>query len=466
MTATYRKLLALAIPATLSVAIDPLATTIDTVLIGQQNADWLAPFGSGNAILSSVVFSLNFLVYTVSARVAQAFGQQDKQLLHRETATALAVALLLGLIAAPILALLTEPLLSHVMGLSGEVHSDAKDYYHLRLAGLPLTLLASAMVGAARGYQRLMASVAIIGASTLVNGLVTYLCLFVWHTGLWGAALGTTLSFAASVLVGWFVLKGYDPLLGIKDLAPFRWHNGRISLVTVGWQDFGKDAKYQLVRSLILNTTFFSATVVCAQESTLALAGHQLIYQIMLVVGCFLDGTAVSANTLGGEAIGKQDYKGWWQISTKSIHLVIGIAAVLFAILFTLRPEALALFSDDKDLLLSTLPAFTLYVAFIPILGIAYQLDGILFGAKMFRENMIAVAIAVGLGYFPTLAFGFWHNGLTAELGPSSFARGALWWVWLSINSFAIVRVLAGGYFFWQSAKADYRVVKAHRLTA
>lgn len=461
MNATYRKLLALAIPATLSVAIDPLATTIDTVLIGQKNASWLASFSSGNAILSSVVFSLNFLVYTVSARVAQAFGQQDKQLLHRETATALAVALLLGLIAAPILALLTEPLLTQVMGLSGEVRADAEDYYLLRLAGLPLTLLASAMVGAARGYQRLMASVAIIAASTIVNGLVTYLCLFVWQTGLWGAALGTTLSFAASITVGWFVLKSCDPLLGLKDLVPLRWQNGKLSLIMVGWQDFSKDAKYQLIRSLILNATFFTATVACAREDTLALAGHQLIYQIMLVVGCFLDGTAVSASTLGGEAIGKKHYKEWWQISTKSIHLVIAIAFILFGILYSFMPETLALFSDDKALQRSTLPAFTLYVVFIPILGIAYQLDGILFGAKMFREAMLGVAIAVAAGFIPPLLY--WK---TAGEGGAGGSLGALWWVWLSISSFAIVRMLATGYYFWQSSKADYQIVKAYRLEA
>lgn len=451
---SYRKLLALAVPATLSVAIDPLAATIDTVLIGQKNADWLAPFSSGNAILSTVVFSLNFLIYTVSARVAQAYGQQDPKLLHRETATALAVAVLLGIISMVALIAGKAPLLEGVMELSGPALSQAEDYYLIRLIGLPLALLASAMIGVLRGFQELRATVIIIGAATIVNGVVSLICLYGFGTGVWGAALGTTLSFAASVVIGWFILKRCDPLLRLGDISPLRYDQqaGGLQWVKLDWQDFGRDAKFQLLRSLLLNSTFFTATVLCARGGNLTLGGHQLIYQIMLLVGCFLDGMAVSASTLGGEAIGKTHYRTWWQLATRSLVLATGLSIMLAAIIIASHHEIIALFTADAAMQQHVAAGFHYYIYAIPILGLAYQLDGIMFSGKMFKEAAIGLLIAVLGFYAPTALLGI-------ERMPDTLAV-----VWLAIGMLGLGRSLTGGYFLWRSAQQDFALIKAYRL--
>lgn len=459
----YRKLIVLAVPATLSVAIDPLAATIDTMLIGQKNADWLAPFSAGNAILSSVVFSLNFLVYTVSARVAQAYGKRDAALLHKETLTALAVAVGLGVIATLLLVVLKTPLLTKVMELSGPALSQAEDYYLLRVAGLPLALLASAMVGALRGIQELTATVVIIGAATVVNAAVSALCLFGLGTGVWGAALGTSLSFAVSVVIGWLVLKRSNPALRLSDLVPPGLVPTRRGLAgtKVGsvsgywqdvWQGFGQDAKFQLIRSLLLNATFFSATVLCARAGNLALGGHQLIYQLMLVVGCFLDGLAVSAVTVGGEAIGQNDYEAWWRMALRSMVLVVGLSLLLTAVLHVGHHQVLTAFTADTAMHQAVHRAFHIYIYSIPLLGLAYQLDGLLFSAKMFRQAAIGLGIAAGLFYLPTIAIGYGPLGDYLALA------------WLAIGMLGLGRFAAGAYFLRQAAKGDFALVRANQL--
>lgn len=455
-----RKLIVLAVPATLSVAIDPLAATIDTVLIGQKNADWLAPFSAGNAVLSSVVFSLNFLVYTVSARVAQAFGKRDPALLHKETVTALAVAVGIGVIATLLLLVLKNPLLTEVMELRGAALAEAKSYYLIRVAGLPLTLLASAMVGALRGIQQLNATAVIIGVTTLVNAIVSYICLFVIGTGVWGAALGTSLSFLVSVIIGWLVLKRSNPRLQLIDLVPpglgaalwVKEPGDAKSYWRDVWQGFGQDAKFQLCRSLLLNATFFSATVLCARAGTEALGGYQLINQISLMMGCFLDGLAVSAVTVGGEAIGKNDYEAWWQMALRSLVLVVGLAALLAAGLLIGHQQVLAAFTADTAVHAAVDRGFDIYIYFLPLLGLVYQLDGLLFSAKMFRQAAIGLFIALTLFYLPAVVIGY---------GPMA---DKLALAWLAIGMLGLGRFVSGAYFLRAAAKDDFALVRANQL--
>lgn len=452
MPSLTRKLLLLAVPATLSVAIDPLAATIDTILIGQKNADWLAPFSSSNSILATAVFSLNFLVYTVSARVAQAYGQRDPELLHRETKAALSIAVLIGVLATALLFVAKGPLLSMVMALEGETLVAAESYFGIRLLGLPLALLASAMVGTLRGYQRLTATVWVIGAATIVNAVVSYVCLFIWNTPVWGAALGTSLSFVASVIVGWFALKDCDPMLRFKDLLPFSFEGSGAKWVAIDWQDFGRDALFQLLRSVLLNVAFFSATVMCAQASAQTLGGHQLVYQFMLLVGCFLDGMAVSVSTLGGEAIGERDYRRWQKLVNLSLVLAFGISVIITAIVLATHHEIIALFTSDPAMQQHVADGFHIYAYSIPILGLAYQYDGILFSAKMFREAAIGLAIALALFYVPTL---IWPLGLSI----STLAQ-----VWLAIGLLGVGRVLSSYYFIRRAYQDDFALVKSYRL--
>lgn len=443
----HKKLLAMAVPATLAVMMGPIAATIDTIVVGQWNGEWLAPFAAGNAVINTVQHGLNFLVYAVSARVAQAFGQQDRGLLHRETVTGLALALLLGLVSLVALAATETLLLTGLMGLEGPLLSEASGYFDWRLPGLPLMLMSSAAIGVLRGYQQMSATVVMVVASTIVNAGLSYACLYHWGTGLWGAALGTTVSFFVSVAVGWLYIKRHDSELRLRQILPTQSLHKLID-----WQSFTGDAKYQFIRSMLLNGALLGMTAICSHAGTMTLAGHQILYQVMVVVACVLSGLALSASSMGGEAIGQGRYRAWRKMCNASLELNFAISVlVAIALLLTEHPM-LRLFTSDVALQEFTAPTYHLYVLMVPLFGLLYQMEGILYGPKMFKYVAMSLVYSAALLFVPAL------------LLARAAGHDTLWAVWLAFGVLNLGRLAVNGYNYWRAAQQDYRLVKAHKL--
>lgn len=453
---SYKKLLMTALPATLAVLMGPIAATVDTIVIGQRDGDWLGPFAAGNAVMNSFYHSLNFLVYAVSARVAQAYGQKDGELLRRETITGLSLALMLGLASFAILAIFKPQFLGVLMGLSGTPYHQAAEYFDARLPGVPFMLVSSAAIGILRGYQQMSATVVMVAASTLINAGLSYACLFWWGTGLWGAGFGTTVSFVASVAIGWYYISGqsqtnrqvrHSQPLRLRDTLPTR--NSR---KLIDWRSFSGDAKYQLIRSFTLNGTLMGMTAICSHASTTAVAGTQIIYQVMVVVACLLSGLAVSVSALGGEAIGQNNYSGWWQLCNRSLVMTVVISLAVAALLALLEQPLLIMFTGDAALRASTLPTLRLYIAMVPLFGLLYQMEGILYSAKMFKYVAMSLILSGTLLFVPALL-------IAQQLGFST-----LWSVWFAFGMLNTGRLLVNGYNYWRAWQKDFRLVKAYRL--
>lgn len=443
----HKKLLAMAVPATLAVMMGPIASTIDTIVVGQRNGEWLAPFAGGNAVINTVQHGLNFLVYAVSARVAQAYGQKDPQLLHRETVTGLALALVLGLCSMVIMAICEGPLLTGLMGLSGPLLGEASSYFTWRLPGLPLMLMSSAAIGVLRGYQQMTATVVMVVASTAINAGLSYACLYLWDTGLWGAAFGTTVSFFVSVAVGWLYIKRHDAELRLTQILPTKTLNKLID-----WQSFSGDAKYQFIRSTLLNGTLLGLTAICSHAGTMTVAGHQILYQIMVVVACILSGLALSASSMGGEAIGQGRYDEWRTMCNASLQLNFAISVFVALALYLTAEPMLALFTSDTALRDYTAPTYDLYILMVPLFGLLYQMEGILYGPKMFKYVAMSLIYSALLFFAPAL------------LLARSAGHDTLWAAWFAFGALNLGRLAVNGYNYWRAAQHDYRLVKAHKL--
>lgn len=447
MSTSYQKILAVALPATLAVMMGPIASTVDTILIGQREGAWLAPFAASNAIMNSFYHSLNFVLFATSARVAQAYGQNDKQLLHRENVTGLTLALLLGLASVAILVLFEGPFLEGLMGLSGPNLALATEYHNARLLGVPFTLLASAAIGILRGYQNMSWTVVMVVCATVFNSVFTYLCLFVWDLGLWGAGLSTSLSFMVSFGLGFLFIRKRDALLRIWELVPTS-----KSRELIDWRSFSGDAKYQLIRSFLLNGTLTGMTAICSHASATAVAGSQIIYQIMVMVACLFGGLAAAASSLGGEAIGKGRYRDWWQLCNRSLALTVGLSVIVTAALWLCQDSLLALFTADKDLQVATQPALGLYIAMMPLFGLLYQMEGVLYGAKMFKYVAMSLVIAGALTFAP------------AFFAAREVGFDTLWAVWFAFGVLNLGRLCVNFYNYWRSSREDFRLVKAFKL--
>lgn len=122
----YKAIIALTLPAIFSVAMEPMAELMDTVILGHVNTIWVGSLASTNASLRSFTWLFNFLSYGVTAQIAHSLGAGKKDALGAHILTALLIALVISVSVGVPLFLFGHQLLSIVMGASGNILAVTK----------------------------------------------------------------------------------------------------------------------------------------------------------------------------------------------------------------------------------------------------------------------------------------------------------------------------------------------------
>ncbi|PZA19704.1 MATE family efflux transporter, partial [Modestobacter versicolor] len=180
---------ALAAPALVVLAAEPLYLLVDTAVVGHLDGTSLAGLAVGGGLLAYVAALLNFLAYGTTARAARRTGAGDRAGAVAEgvQATWLALALGVGLVA--VFQLAAGPLTRLLAGGAGPVPDAAEEWLRVASPGLPLLLVALAGNGWLRGVQELRRPMGYVLAG---NGLGVLLCPLLVHPaglGLVGSAL-------------------------------------------------------------------------------------------------------------------------------------------------------------------------------------------------------------------------------------------------------------------------------------
>lgn len=421
---SYKAIIALTLPAIFSVAMEPMAELIDTVILGHVNTIWVGSLAATNASLGSFAWLFNFLSYGVTAQIAQSLGAGKKDALGAHILTALLMALVISVGVGLPLFLFGHQLLSTVMGASGKLLVESQVYYSIRVIGYPLTILSISLIGILRGLQKIPLTMVIVLLTTLVNAVGTYLSVFHYGWGIEGAAWSTVLSF----LVGDCIVLGF--------LWRYREDFGLGKGWKVDWSDvmnLGSDGLNLAGRTGTLTLAFFIVTALATRLGTTVVAAYQVALQAWLLAAYCIDGLAITATSLGGQLLGKGDRRSHRLLARRLIHLGFGIGITFFLFywiagtwvqgFFTNRPEIIALLGTIWFWL----------AASQPINALAYVYDGILFSARDFVFLRKRTMEAFFLVFLPLVLWGFFMTksllGLwLALIGINGYRMLSGWW--------------------------------------
>lgn len=420
----YKAIIALTLPAIFSVAMEPMAEMIDTVILGHVNTTWVGSLAATNASLGSFAWLFNFLSYGVTAQIAQSLGAGKKDALGAHILTALLMALVISVGVGIPLFLFGHQLLSTVMGASGELLVESQAYYSIRVIGYPLTILSISLIGILRGLQKIPLTMGIVLLTTLVNAVGTYLSVFHYGWGIEGAAWATVLSF----LVGDCIVLG------------FLWRHRADFGLSRGWKmdwsdvmNLGSDGLNLAGRTGTLTLAFFIVTALATRLGTTVVAAYQVALQAWLVAAYCIDGLAITATSLGGQLLGKGDRRAHRLLARRLIHLGLGVGIIFFLFywiagtwvqgFFTNRPEIIALLGTIWFWL----------AASQPINALAYVYDGILFSTRDFVFLRKRTMEAFFLVFLPLVLWGFFMMksllGLwLALIGINGYRMLSGWW--------------------------------------
>ncbi|MEV4140016.1 MATE family efflux transporter [Dactylosporangium sp. NPDC049742] len=427
-----RRVAALALPALVVLAAEPLYVLVDTAVVGHLGREELGSLAIGGQIMALAVWLGNVLAYGTTGRAARRFGAGQRGAAVAEGVQASWLAFAGGVVIMVALEVFAGPLTRAVAGSPGPVADGAADWLRIAALGAPGLLLGTAGNGWMRGVQDTRRPLYyVLGA----NALSAVLCPLLVHPlgfGLAGSAIANVVAQTAGGLLFVRAL--------LTERVPLRPHLDVIRHQLV----LGRDL---LLRGAAFQACFLSASAVAARFGTASLAAHLIAIQLFFFTALALDAVAIAAQSLVGAALGGEQVDEARLLARRitAAGLVSGavFAVLVAAALATVRPW----FGADDQVYAQAKTAWWWFVAMMPAAGVVFALDGVFLGAGDVRylRNLTFVS-ALG-GFLP----GIWLAYLL-----DAGLRG----VWVALCLFIALRL---GGLLWRLAGDKWAVAGAVR---
>ena len=416
---TNKRVLTIAIPIVLSNITVPILGAVDTAVVGQLGkAAPVAAVGVGAIIITSFYWLFGFLRMGTTGLVAQAVGSKDES----EVRAYLLRALILGLLAGLFIFLLRTPLME--LGLwispaSSDVEKLAQKYISIRVWSAPAAIGLYGIVGWLIALERTKSVLFLQFFMNGVNVLLDIWFVLVLNWGVQGVAIATVIAEVSALILG--LLICYDRF---KDKS---WPNLRIVFSIARLKNMLSINLDILLRSIILEVIFVSFLLYGGKFGDVKLAANQVLLQFLHIAAHGLDGFALAAETLVGQAFGKKDRS----ILRKSIIVSSKLAFLLsciMAISFLLFGSSLIDLMTTAENVRLEAKSYIIFITLVPILGVsAYMLDGIFIGATKTKDmrNMMFITLIFYVIALLLLVPYFQNTGLWSALLISFIVRGA-----------------------------------------
>jgi MATE family multidrug resistance protein len=399
-TVTHARVLAIAVPMTLSSMTTPLLGVVATAVIGRLGQAQLL----GGVAISSVVFDCLFWLFAflrmgTLALTAQALGAGD---VAEERATLMRALLLSAAIGLALIAVQVplSNIVHRLMGASPEVTRAAEAYFHVRIWSAPFALANYVLLG--------------------------------WFVGLARASTALALQAAINAINALRIVGAHRP--GARSI----FDRARLLRLFLVNRDI-------MIRTAAIIAAWLFFVAQGARAGDVVLAGNSVLHNFVLVGAFFLDGFASAAEQLCGRATGARDGTAF----SRTVRLVLswgfafGAAAMLAFLaigpwlidLMTASPEVRIVARDYLG-----------FAAVASLIGVfAFTYDGIYIGATWTRDmrNLMLVTLV--------LYFGIWW--LTRPLGNAG--------LWIAILAFLGARGALQAARYPALAKMTFKSAKA-----
>ena len=197
----FRHLLSYAVPTILGNLFQLTYNAMDSIIVGRfAGKNSLAAVGTANPIMNIVLFFIIGLCMGASVLMSEFYGAGDQRRLKREVSTTLVAGIVftIGLsilfifLARPILVLINTP---------AEVIGEAQAYLRIIFAGLIFTFLYNVYASALRSVGDSVTPVRCLIVAAVLNGVLDYVMVAVFHTGAARAAAATVMAQACSAVM-------------------------------------------------------------------------------------------------------------------------------------------------------------------------------------------------------------------------------------------------------------------------
>ncbi|WP_386680710.1 MATE family efflux transporter [Loktanella sp. R86503] len=418
MDLTHRRVLHIALPVVISNATVPILGVVDTGVVGQLGqAAPIGAVGIGAIILTAIYWIFGFLRMGTSGLTAQAVGANDAP----EVAALLSRALMIGLAAGTVIIAAQALLFAGAFAISpasAEVESLARQYMGIRVWSAPAAIALYGITGWLIAQER---TGAVLAIQVLMNGANIALdLLFVLHLdwGVPGVAWATFLAEWGGFALGLWLCRAAFLVPAWRDW-PRVFDRAKLTRMSIVNGDI-------MIRSILLQAIFVSFLFWGADFGDVQLAANQILLQFLHVTSYALDGFAIAAESLVGQALGRRNRRALRRAALLTSGWAAGICAALalaFALAGGLIIDTMTTAPDVQIAARHYLP----YMVAAPLAGLAaWMLDGIFIGATRTTDmrNMMVISALLYFACVIPLMAAFGNHGLWLGLLAAFVFRG------------------------------------------
>jgi len=413
---------------------EPIYILTDTAVVGHLGTDQLAGLAVASSILLIAYSLFIFLAYGTTASVARLLGAERPGDAAHEAVQGMWLAFAVGLVLIVVGLIFSGPLVA-VLGATGAVRDYALVYLRVSLFGVPATLIVLAGTGYLRGLQDTTTPLVVAVASAVGNLVLELVLIYGFGYGLGASALSTVLAqIGSAALYIWWVHRAVRQHQ--VRLLPHGATLGRLAVV-------GRDL---FVRTAALRGSLLVATAVATRIGTVALAAHQIAFEIWSFLALALDAVAIAGQALIGRYLGAGDVASARRSGRRMLEWGVGAGVALGLVTLALHLVAPRIFTSDPAVI-EVCGFLLLFVAVTqPLNGAVFVLDGLLIGAGDLR--FLARAMAISFVAFVPCALAVLALG--AGIG----------WLWAALTVFMAVRLVTLG---WRWMGTGWAVTGASR---
>src|SRR5689334_3450960 len=353
-----RRIAALALPALVVLAAEPLYVLVDTAVVGHLGRVPLAAVAVGGTVMSVAVWFGTLMAYGTTGRAARRFGAGDRASAVAEGVQASWLAVGVGVLLA-LLAQVGAAPLTAALASDPATADAAAGWLRIAACGAPGLLLAAAGNGWMRGVQDTRRPLLFVLGANVASAVLCPLLVYPAGLGLTGSAVANVVAQTTS--------GGLFLLALVRETTALRPHPSIIA----GQVVMGRDL---LIRGAAFQACWLSATAVAARFGMPALGAHQIALQLWFFSALALDAVAIAAQSLVGAALGAGD-EGRARDVARQVTLVGGVAGVGFALLAAAGAGVVPVwFTGDAAVHEQAAIVWPWFVGMLPFAGVVYAL--------------------------------------------------------------------------------------------
>ena len=426
-----KNLILFSLPYLLSYFLQTLYGMADLFIIGQyEGVASTTAVSVGSQVMHMLTVMIVGLAMGTTVSIGQAVGAGDKRKTSYFIGNTVTLFMAVSVTLTIVLLLLVDPIVS-VMSTPAQAVEGTAAYLTVCFIGIPFITAYNIISSVFRGMGDSKTPMYFIAIACVVNIALDYLFMGTMHFGPTGAALGTTLSQAISVIVAFaFIRKKRSITIERSDLKPSRASMGK--LLSIGVPVAMQDGLIQIA--------FIIITVIANRRGLNDAAAVGIVEKIMSFLFLVPSSMLSAVSALGAQNIGANKHERAIKTLRYAIIITVSFGLVVAVSTQFVADQIVALFTDDAKAIRLGGQYFRGYIWDCMFAGIHFSFSGYFCAigksGLSFLHNILAVTLVRVPGAY-----------LTSKLFPATLfpmglatAGGSLLSVAVCLIAFAILR--------------------------